>query len=135
IAPVLVMLVVLAYTYRRLPLTPLSYSLIFLSCILMIIGSHYSYAYVPIGDWARDMFGFSRNHYDRVGHFMQGFVPAMVLRELLLRSIPLQTINSLWLWVIIILSVTGFSAFYELAEWLAAEILNEEATSFLGMQG
>lgn len=133
VAPVLVALPLLAITHKRFPLTPLVYGLIFIWFVLMITGGHYSYANVPAGEWAKEAFGFSRNHYDRVGHFMQGFVPALIARELLLRTSTLTP--GKWLIAIIVLGVTGISAIYELAEWVAAESLEEGASSFLGTQG
>lgn len=134
VVPVLVALPLLMLCYRRFKFTPLVYFLIFICFALMIIGSHYSYAHVPIGYWAMEAFGFERNHYDRVGHFMQGFAPALIARELLLGTSPLKA-GSKWLFAIIVLGVTGISAIYELAEWLAAEILGIGADAFLGMQG
>ena len=97
------------------------------------MGAHYTYALVPLFDWIRDAFGFSRNHYDRLGHFAQGFVPAIIARELLIRTSPLRP--SRWLFVIITLSCLGISAAYELIEWFTAVATGEAATAFLGTQG
>ena len=91
VAPVLVALPLLMLSYKRFTFTPLVYFLIFIAFALMIIGGHYTYAHVPIGEWAKGWFGFERNHYDRVGHFMQGFVPALIARELLLRTSTAQS--------------------------------------------
>ena len=90
VAPAIVAAVVLIATYRRFPLTPLAYRLIFLHACILMLGGHYTYAEVPLGFWVRDLFGLARNHYDRLGHFAQGFVPAIVAREILLRKTPLK---------------------------------------------
>lgn len=132
-APVLIAVPLLAVTWRRFPLTPLLYWLIWLHAVILLVGAHYTYALVPLGDWARDAFEFSRNHYDRLGHFAQGFVPAIAARELLLRLTPQR--RGAWLFAIITLSVLGISAAYELIEWAAAEIAADGASDFLGSQG
>jgi putative membrane protein len=133
VAPVLVGLPFLAATYRRFPLTPLAYRLIFFHAAVLMLGGHYTYARVPLGEWARETFGWARNHYDRLGHLTQGFVPAILARELLLRRSPLR--RGAWL----TFSVTSFclalSALYELVEWWTALLGGEAAESFLGTQG
>lgn len=131
--PALIALAVLCATFRRFPLTPLLYTLIALHCAVLLVGAHYTYARVPAFDWIRDWCGFQRNHYDRLGHFMQGFVPAIAARELLLRTSPLT--SGKWLFAIIVLSCLGISAFYELIEWAVAAMTKEAAESFLGTQG
>jgi putative membrane protein len=90
VAPVLIGVPILAATYRRFPLTPLTYVLIWIHAVILIVGGHYTYAEVPLFDWIRDVLGLSRNHYDRVGHLAQGFVPAILAREVLLRTSPLR---------------------------------------------
>jgi putative membrane protein len=133
VAPVLVALPLLVATYRRFPLTPLAYRLIFVHAAILMLGGHYTYARVPLGEWAQQAFGWARNHYDRLGHLAQGFVPAILARELLLRRSPLR--RGPWL----IFAVTSFclalSAFYELVEWWTALLGGQAAESFLGTQG
>lgn len=132
-APVLVALPLLALTYRRFPLTDLLYICIAAHGIILLVGAHYTYAEVPLGDWMRNAFHLSRNHYDRLGHFAQGFVPALIARELLLRTSPLK--SGKWLTAIILLSCLGISAAYEIIEWIGAETLGQSADAFLGTQG
>ncbi|MDF1750766.1 MAG: DUF2238 domain-containing protein [Alphaproteobacteria bacterium] len=131
--PVLIAVPILAGTVRRFPLSPLLYSLIWIHCVILLIGAHYTYALVPIGDWARDLLDLSRNPYDRLGHLAQGLVPALVARELLIRLTPLRP--GAWMFAIITLSVLGISAAYELIVWASVEILDGDADSFLGQQG
>ena len=120
----------LALTYKSFPLTPLLYGLILLHCIVLMIGSHYTYAEVPFFD---GLMGSERNNYDKVGHFFQGFVPAILAREILLRN---QVVNGrYWLIVFIVSVCLAFSAFYELVEWGVALLSSEAAESFLGTQG
>jgi putative membrane protein len=107
--------------------------LIALHTLVLIVGGHYTYARVPIGDWLRDEFDLERNHYDRLGHLLQGFVPAILLREIFLRNGVLARKG--WLGFCVISFCLGFSAFYELVEWAAALISAEAAESFLGTQG
>ncbi len=125
--------VVLWVTREKFPLTTLVYVLILIHCIILIVGGHYTYAEVPIGDWLRDAMDGSRNNYDKLGHFVQGFVPAMIARELVIR---LKVFNSdAWRNFFIISFCLGFSAFYELIEWWVALLSEEAADSFLGTQG
>jgi putative membrane protein len=133
VLPVLIAAPLLVATYRRFPLTPLLYVLIALHALVLIVGGHYTYARVPLGFWMQDWFDLARNHYDRIGHFMQGVVPAIVARELLLRTTPLA--RGAWLFTIVTLSVLGVSALYEFAEWWAALAGGVAATDFLGTQG
>ena len=133
VLPVLIAVPLMIATYRRFPLTPLLYVLIALHALVLIVGGHYTYARVPLGFWMQDWFDLSRNHYDRIGHFMQGFVPAIVARELLLRTTPLQ--RGGWLFTIVTLSILGVSALYEFTEWWAALAGGDAATDFLGTQG
>ncbi|MBA3846870.1 MAG: DUF2238 domain-containing protein [Planctomycetes bacterium] len=132
VAPVLIGVPILLATVRRFPLTPLLYCLIAAHAVVLIIGGHYTYAEVPAGFWVRDLLGLERNHYDRLGHFMQGFVPAILARELLLRTSPLR---GRWLPVLVTCVCLAFSAFYELIEWWTAAATGEDATAFLGTQG
>jgi len=133
VAPVLIALPVLVATRRRFPLTPLLYVLIAIHAAVLCLGGHYTYAEVPLGFWAKDLLGLARNPYDRVGHLMQGFVPALVVREVLLRTSPLR--RGGWLFVLGTGLVLALSAVYELVEWGAALILGQGADAFLGMQG
>lgn len=131
-APVLVALPILLVTYRRHPLTPLLYRLIFLHMLVLLLGAHYSYARVPPGFWVQDLFDFSRNHYDRFGHFMQGFMPAILSREILLRTGAMR--RGGWLFFVAVCICLAFSAFYEMIEWWAA-LMGDVAIEFLGTQG
>ena len=133
VLPVLVVVPLLIATHRHFPLTPLLYTLIALHAIVLMVGGHYTYARVPLGFWMEDWLGFSRNHYDRIGHFMQGFVPAIAARELLLRTSPLRP--GKWLFAIVTLSILGVSAFYEFTEWWTAVAGGDAAQAFLGTQG
>jgi putative membrane protein len=133
VIPALVALVLLAVTRRRFPLTPLAYWLILGHAIILMVGGHYTYAHVPLGFWMQDWFDFSRNHYDRIGHLMQGFGPAIIIRELLLRTSPLEP--GKWLFTIVLFTVLGVSATYEFTEWWAALVGGDAAGEFLGTQG
>ena len=133
VAPVLIGAPILIATYRRFPLTPLSYRLLTLHALILCLGGHYTYARVPLGFWVQDLFGFTRNHYDRVGHFAQGFVPAIVAREVLLRTSPLRP--GKWLFFLVCCVCLAISATYEFVEWWAALLGGESATAFLGTQG
>jgi putative membrane protein len=133
IFPILIAIALLTATFRRFPLTPLLYRLIFLHSLILIIGGYYTYARVPIGVWVQPLFDFSRNHFDRLGHFAQGFVPAVIAREILLRNTPLQ--KGKMLFFIVVSICLAFSAFYEFIEWWAALIMGQAADDFLGTQG
>jgi putative membrane protein len=133
VAPVLIAAPILFATCRRFPLTTLLYTLVFLHCLVLIYGGAYTYARVPLGFWLQDLFGFERNPYDRIGHFMQGFVPAMVAREILIRGKFVAGNRMVgFLSACVALAV---SAFYELIEWWAALALGQGADEFLGTQG
>lgn len=132
-APVVIAAIVLAATRRRFPLTTLAYYAIGLHAAILLIGAHYTYAEVPLFNDLRDAFGLDRNHYDRVGHFAQGFFPAIVVREILLRRSPLQP--GKWLFFIVTCICLAVSAVYELIEWLTAILAQEAAVAFLGTQG
>ena len=133
IFPILIALPILLATYSRFPLTDLLYALIALHALVLIVGGAYTYAHVPLGFWMQDWFGFHRNHYDRIGHFMQGLVPALVAREILLRNgFVVGRRMAAFLSVCVALAV---SAFYELVEWWSALLLGQGADEFLGTQG
>lgn len=129
VAPAILAAPLLLATYKKFSLTTLLYVLIFIHAVILMVGGHYSYARVPFFDWM----GESRNNYDKLGHFAQGFIPAMVVRELLLRTSPLK--SGKWLFAIIVFACLGISALYELIEWAAAMALGQGADEFLGTQG
>jgi putative membrane protein len=133
VAPVIVAIPLLVATRRRFPLTPLLYALIFAHGLILILGGHYTYARVPLGFWIQDAFDFARNHYDRIGHFAQGFIPAVLAREILLRRTALRPGKMLFYLVVSV--ALAFSAFYELIEWWAAVALDQDAEQFLATQG
>jgi putative membrane protein len=133
VAPVLIIIPLLMVTARRFPLTPLAYRLIFLHAVILMVGGHYTYARVPLGYWVQDVFDLARNHYDRLGHFAQGFVPAIVVREVLLRTSLLRP--GKWLFFLVTSVCLAVSACYEFVEWWAALLGGEAADAFLGTQG
>jgi putative membrane protein len=133
VLPVLIAVPLLLLSARSFPLTPLAYILIAVHALILMYGGHYTYALTPLGDWLQDAFQFSRNHYDRIGHLMQGFGPAIIARELLLRTSPLRP--GKWLFAIVVLSILGVSACYEFTEWWAAIAGGDAAGAFLGTQG
>jgi putative membrane protein len=133
VAPILVAVPILVLTARRFPLTPLAYRLIALHAVVLMVGGHYTYAEVPFGFWVRDLFGFARNHYDRLGHFVQGFVPAILVREVLRRKTPLPSGG--WLFFLTTCVCLAISAGYEFVEWGTALLSGEAAMAFLGTQG
>jgi putative membrane protein len=133
VAPVLVAAPILVLTRRRFPLTPLLYVLLAAHAVVLVVGGHWTYARVPVGDWARDTFGLARNPYDRLGHLMQGFAPAILARELLLKTSPL--VRGGWLFTLVVATCLAVSALYELVEWLAAVVAGSGAIEFLGTQG
>lgn len=133
VAPILIALPIMIATRRRFPLTPLLYWLIAIHCLILMLGGAYSYARVPLGFWLQDFFHFSRNPYDKIGHLAQGFVPALIAREILLRG---AYVNSRRMAAFLSLCVVMFiSANYELIEWGAAVVLGQGADEFLGTQG
>jgi putative membrane protein len=133
VLPALVVLIVIFFTRERFPLTPLAYWLILIHSVILMVGGHYTYAEVPVGDWVRDLTGGDRNNYDKLGHLAQGFVPAIVVREILVRNCVVAKRS--WLAVIVVSICLAFSAFYELVEWWVALLSAEAAESFLGTQG
>ena len=130
---VLVGLPLVVLARRRFPLTNLLCCLLAAHAMVLAVGGHYTYAQVPVGDWARDTFGLSRNPYDRFGHLMQGFVPAVLVRELLSRTSPLR--GSRWLAPLTVCACLAFSAVFEMLEWLAAVVGGHSADAFLATQG
>ncbi len=133
VAPVAVGIPVLIATWQRWPLTPLLYRLLFLHACILMLGGHYTYAQVPPGFWVQDWLDLSRNHYDRLGHVAQGFIPAILMREILSRWSPLK--GSAWLPILVVCVALAFSAFYEFIEWWGALILGADADAFLATQG
>jgi putative membrane protein len=133
VLPALAALVVLFATYGRFQFTTLTYSLIALHMCVLFVGGHYTYARVPLFDWLRPIFGWHRNHYDRLGHIVQGFVPAIVTREVFVRLQVLK--RTRWQPFLIVCVCLAISAFYELIEWWTALASGDAAISFLGTQG
>jgi len=131
--PVMIGIPLLLASYRSFPLTPLLYRLLALHALILIVGGHYTYAEVPLFNWIRDTFELSRNHYDRIGHLAQGFIPAILAREILLRLSPLRPGG--WLFLTVTSICLAFSAFYEMIEWWLALTSEEAAEAFLGTQG
>ncbi|MEU6355143.1 DUF2238 domain-containing protein [Streptomyces sp. NPDC047072] len=130
---VLVGLPLIALTWRRFPLTDLLCCLLAVHALVLIVGGHYTYAQVPLGDWVRGTFGLDRNPYDRLGHLMQGFVPAVLVREVLSRTSPLR--GSRWLAPLTVCACLAFSAVFEMLEWAAAVAGGHAADAFLATQG
>ena len=133
VAPALIGFAVLAFSYNKFPLTRLVYLLILFHCIILMIGGHYTYAEVPLFNEFKDLFGFERNNYDKVGHFAQRFVPALIAREILIRKNIIA--GDYWRSFFIVCFCLAFSAFYELIEWWVAIASGEVAEAFLGTQG
>lgn len=133
VLPVILAVPLLLASRRAFPLTPLLYRLLFLHGLILMLGGHYTYAEVPAGFWLQDAFGLARNPYDRIGHFAQGFVPAILAREILLRLSPLR--RGGWLFLFVTSVCLAFSALYELIEFGAAMAIGESADAFLGTQG
>lgn len=133
VAPAVIAAVVLWYTRERFPLTRLTYVLILVHSIILMVGGHYTYAEVPLGQWVQEAFDQSRNNYDKLGHLAQGFIPAIVAREILIRH---KVVNYAgWRDFIIVCICLAISAFYELIEWWVALLSGEAADAFLGTQG
>lgn len=133
VTPIFIGFPILIATARRFPLTSLAYRLVFLHALVLMVGGHYTYAEVPLGFWLQDWLDLSRNPYDRIGHLFQGFVPAILAREILLRLSPLQRGKLLFFLVVCI--CLAVSAIYELLEWASALALGQDADAFLGTQG
>ena len=133
VVPVLIGLPIALALHRRFPLSNLLLVLLWWHGVILIFGGHYTYARVPLGDWAMSWFGWTRNNYDKLGHFAQGFVPAILTREILIRTSPLK--GSKWLPFLVVSVCLAFSALYELIEWLTAVTSGAAAEDFLGTQG
>jgi len=131
--PFMIALPVMLLTYRRFPLTNLTYTLIAIHAMILMLGGHYSYAKVPLGFWMEEWFGWTRNNYDKIGHFMQGFAPTICVREIVARTSPLKP--GKWLSFISIAVPLAFSALYEIIEWLASLSNPADTEAFLGTQG
>jgi putative membrane protein len=142
VAPIFIGLPIAFVVQKRFRLSGLLLVLLWLHCVVLIVGGHYTYARVPLGDWAMGWFGWTRNNYDKLGHLTQGFVPAILTREILLRTSPLRQaedaptgIASRWLPFLVVSVCLAFSALYELIEWLTAVSTGAAAEDFLGTQG
>lgn len=131
--PAMIGLIIIAFTRKKFPLSDLLYALILIHAYVLFVGGHYTYAKVPLFDWIKDVFRQDRNNYDKVGHFIQGFVPAIIARELLIRKKVVA--QGGWLFFICISICLGFSAFYELLEAFVAIVTGDSAEAFLGTQG
>ena len=133
VLPVLLALPILVFTYRNFPLSRLAYVLILAHAIILLVGGHYTYSEMPLFNWLRDDFHLARNYYDRLGHVAQGFVPAIVAREILLRTSPLRP--GKWLFFLVTCVCLAISAFYEFFEWWVALASGSDAVAFLATQG
>jgi putative membrane protein len=133
VAPAIIGLIILALTYNSFRLTTLLYSLILAHCVVLIVGGHYTYAEVPLFDYLKPVFGWERNNYDKLGHFMQGFVPAILAREILIRKTVVA--SKAWRNLFVISICLAFSAFYEMLEWAVALLTGTASEAFLGTQG
>lgn len=133
VLPAIIALIILTFTYKNFKFTPLVYSLILIHSIILMVGGHYTYSEVPLFDFIKDIFNQYRNNYDKLGHFAQGFIPAIIAREIIIRKniINIET----WRNFFIVCFCLGFSAFYELIEWWVAILSNDSANDFLGTQG
>jgi putative membrane protein len=132
-APAIIALVILMATYKRFQLTDLAYGLILVLSLILMIGGHYTYAEVPLFDWLKEVFNLERNNFDKAAHFAQGFVPAIIAREIIIRNHVVK--NTSWLNFFVLCICLAISAFYELIEWCVAIISKEAAEAFLGTQG
>lgn len=133
VSPALIGVVALLLTRRRFPLTEMVYFLILIHAVILMVGGHYTYAEVPVGDWLAELTGGGRNNYDKLGHLAQGFIPFMIAREVMIRNKVVAVRG--WLTFLLICFVLALSAFYELIEWWAALLSAEAADAFLGTQG
>lgn len=134
VLPAMIGFVLIVFTYKKFPLTPLLYTLILIHMIILMVGGHYTYAEVPLFDTIKELLSQTRNNYDKVGHLAQGFIPAILAREILIRN-KVVTASRVWLNYIVVSIVLAFSAFYELIEWWVALASGEDAEAFLGTQG
>ena len=133
IFPAIIGLIILVATHKTFPLTKLTYSFLLIHCIILFVGGHYTYAEVPLFDWIKEVLHQSRNNYDKVGHFAQGFVPALLIREVIVRKNVIQYKS--WRNVLIVSMCMAISTSYEFIEWFVAILSGESAEAFLGTQG
>ncbi len=133
VTPAIIALGVLIYTRHRFPLTALTYGLVLIHCIILMVGGHYTYADVPLFNFLSDLFHWGRNNYDKLGHFAQGFVPAIVAREIIIRNAII--VSRGWMHFFVVCTCLAISAFYELLEWWIALLSDDAAEAFLGTQG
>jgi len=133
VAPVVIALPLLIATWRRFPFSRLAYGLMLVHAVILLVGGHYTYAEMPLFNWLRDVNGWDRNYYDRLGHVAQGFIPAIVAREILLRASPLRP--GKWLFFLAVCVALAISAFYEMLEWWVAVASGSDAVAFLATQG
>jgi putative membrane protein len=134
VGPALIGFVALGLTYRRLPMSRFVYVCVFLHTLVLVYGGYYTYAETPLGNWARDTFHLSRNHYDRVGHLALGFFPVFIVKEVLLRATPLR--RGGWFTFLVLSVVMAIAAFYELVEWWSTYLVaSDVGQAFLGSQG
>ena len=131
--PIMIALPILLITYKRFPFTNLAYTLMAIHALILMYGGHYSYAKVPLGFWMEHWFGWTRNNYDKIGHFMQGFGPFMYARELISRTSPLK--KGKWLGFLSVAVALAFSALYEIFEWVSSLSNPTDTEAFLGTQG
>ncbi|HWT29234.1 MAG TPA: DUF2238 domain-containing protein [Methylophilaceae bacterium] len=131
--PVIIGLPILLLTYRRFPFSRLAYGLLLLHAVILLVGAHYTYAEMPLFNWLRDSYDLDRNYYDRLGHLAQGFIPAIVVREILLRQSPLKP--GKWLAFVVLSICLAISALYEMLEWWVAVASGSDAVAFLATQG
>lgn len=131
--PVMIALPILLLTYKRFPFSRLAYGLMLVHAVILLIGGHYTYAEMPLFSWLRDVNGWDRNYYDRLGHVAQGFIPAIVAREILLRTSPLRP--GKWLFFLVLCVALAISALYEMLEWWVAVASGSDAVAFLATQG
>ena len=133
VAPAIIGFIIIVSTYRAFRLSNFAYTLITIFAMILMIGGHYTYAQVPLFNWFRDIGIFNRNNYDKLGHFMQGFVPAIIAREVLIRKSPLK--KGKWLYFVVVCISLAISASYELIEWITSELTGSAGDAFLGTQG
>jgi putative membrane protein len=133
IFPAIIGLIILVATHKIFPLTKLTYSFLLIHCIILFVGGHYTYAEVPLFDWIKEVLHQSRNNYDKIGHFAQGFVPALLIREVIVRKNVIQYKS--WRNVLIVSLCMAISTSYEFIEWFVAILSGESAEAFLGTQG
>lgn len=133
VAPAVIGLIVMALTYKKFKLTDISYILVFIFSLILVIGGKYTYALMPLGDYVKDLFDLSRNHYDRFGHFFQGVIPAVLAREILIRKMKMPAGKMMFFLCVCV--AMFISSSYELIEWITAELVEGGAADFLGSQG